>query len=217
MATTRATFVTWSSTSSRCSTSRTASAPGRRAADEDTARGVLKRLKPGHRPCGVVRRRDRNPPVFDPRRTRHAARVVKKSTSAVGRRVVPPGPADELGGFGIRRRCSGGRRADPGANPAAFMYMRAPASRDHAQERHDEQKRWRRSLDRAWAPRCAHEPDAARTWRRPHQGRAPADGSWHLDGVKRFITSATDMTENIMHMVLARPRPQHRVAAGTKA
>jgi alkylation response protein AidB-like acyl-CoA dehydrogenase len=32
------------------------------------------------------------------------------------------------------------------------------------------------------------------------------DGSWHIDGVKRFITSAEqDMTENIFHLVLARP------------
>ena len=32
------------------------------------------------------------------------------------------------------------------------------------------------------------------------------DGSWHIEGVKRFITSAEhDMTENIVHFVLARP------------
>jgi len=32
------------------------------------------------------------------------------------------------------------------------------------------------------------------------------DGSWHLEGVKRFITSAEhDLTENIVHLVLARP------------
>src|SRR3546814_11515364 len=41
-------------------------------------------------------------------------------------------------------------------------------------------------------------------------GRAKAvpneDGSWNITGVKRFITSATnDMTENVMHLVLARP------------
>ncbi|MGZ4595132.1 MAG: acyl-CoA dehydrogenase, partial [Actinomycetes bacterium] len=33
-----------------------------------------------------------------------------------------------------------------------------------------------------------------------------ADGSWHIEGVKRFITSAEhDMAENIVHLVLARP------------
>ena len=32
------------------------------------------------------------------------------------------------------------------------------------------------------------------------------DGSWHIEGVKRFITSAEhDMSENIIHLVLARP------------
>ena len=33
------------------------------------------------------------------------------------------------------------------------------------------------------------------------------DGTWHLDGVKRFITSgdADDLGENILHLVLARP------------
>ena len=33
-----------------------------------------------------------------------------------------------------------------------------------------------------------------------------ADGSWHIEGTKRFITSAEhDMAENIIHLVLARP------------
>ena len=33
-----------------------------------------------------------------------------------------------------------------------------------------------------------------------------ADGTWHIEGVKRFITSAEhDMTDNIVHLVLARP------------
>jgi alkylation response protein AidB-like acyl-CoA dehydrogenase len=32
------------------------------------------------------------------------------------------------------------------------------------------------------------------------------DGTWHIEGVKRFITSAEhDMSENIIHLVLARP------------
>ena len=32
------------------------------------------------------------------------------------------------------------------------------------------------------------------------------DGSWHIEGVKRFITSGEhDMADNILHLVLARP------------
>ena len=40
------------------------------------------------------------------------------------------------------------------------------------------------------------------------------DGSWHISGVKRFITSAEhDMSDNIVHLVLARPEG---AGAGTK-
>jgi alkylation response protein AidB-like acyl-CoA dehydrogenase len=41
------------------------------------------------------------------------------------------------------------------------------------------------------------------------------DGSWHIDGVKRFITSGDsgEMFENIFHLVLARPEG---AGAGTK-
>ena len=44
------------------------------------------------------------------------------------------------------------------------------------------------------------------------------DGSWHLEGVKRFITSAEhDLTDNIVHMVLARPEgPGIESRPGTK-
>ena len=32
------------------------------------------------------------------------------------------------------------------------------------------------------------------------------DGTWHIEGVKRFITSAEhDLADNIFHLVLARP------------
>jgi alkylation response protein AidB-like acyl-CoA dehydrogenase len=32
------------------------------------------------------------------------------------------------------------------------------------------------------------------------------DGTWHITGTKRFITSGdSDLTENIIHFVLARP------------
>ena len=44
------------------------------------------------------------------------------------------------------------------------------------------------------------------------------DGSWHLEGVKRFITSAEqDVTDNIVHLVLARPEgPGIESRPGTK-
>ncbi len=44
------------------------------------------------------------------------------------------------------------------------------------------------------------------------------DGTWHLEGVKRFITSAEhDLTDNIIHLVLARPEgPGRRESARDK-
>ena len=72
-----------------------------------------------------------------------------------------------------------------------------------------EQQRWAElMIERGWgATMVLTEPDAGSD---VGAGRTKAvrqeDGSWHLEGVKRFITSADqDLTENIMHMVLARP------------
>jgi alkylation response protein AidB-like acyl-CoA dehydrogenase len=97
-----------------------------------------------------------------------------------------------------------------GANPPAFMYMSGPgfaAILDHLGN--DEQKRIAQiMIDRQWgATMVLTEPDAGSD---VGAGRAKAvqqqDGTWHITGVKRFITSAEhDMTENIIHLVLARP------------
>jgi alkylation response protein AidB-like acyl-CoA dehydrogenase len=63
-------------------------------------------------------------------------------------------------------------------------------------------------IERGWgATMVLTEPDAGSD---VGAGRAKAikqeDGSWHIDGVKRFITSGEhDLTENIIHLVLARP------------
>jgi alkylation response protein AidB-like acyl-CoA dehydrogenase len=45
-----------------------------------------------------------------------------------------------------------------------------------------------------------------------------SDGTWHIEGVKRFITSGEhDLTENIIHLVLARPQGVEGVGGpGTK-
>ena len=63
-------------------------------------------------------------------------------------------------------------------------------------------------VDEGWAGTMVlTEPDAgsdvgAATTRAVDQG----DGIWHLEGVKRFITGGEhDLTENILHLVLARP------------
>jgi alkylation response protein AidB-like acyl-CoA dehydrogenase len=83
------------------------------------------------------------------------------------------------------------------------------------------QKKWAEiCIERGWgATMVLTEPDAGSD---VGAGRTKAvlqeDGSWHIDGVKRFITSADqDLTENIMHLVLARPEgPGIEAKAGTK-
>ena len=196
-------------------------------ADEDTARGVLSELN--NLAIGPLAASfadaDRNPPVFDPKT--HSATLpesFKKSYQALWdgewyRLSLP----DELGGFGIPPSVQwAAAELILGANPAAFMYM-AGASFAAIMHKNgnDEQKRWAQiTIDRAWgATMVLTEPDAGSD---VGVGRTKAvlqeDGSWHLDGVKRFITSGDqDMTENIMHMVLARPEgPGIEPRPGTK-
>ena len=63
-------------------------------------------------------------------------------------------------------------------------------------------------IDRQWgATMVLTEPDAGSDVGAGRTRALPQpDGSWHLEGVKRFITSGEqDMTENIIHLVLARP------------
>src|ERR1700742_4099389 len=72
-----------------------------------------------------------------------------------------------------------------------------------------EQKRFaERAVERGWgATMVLTEPDAGSD---VGAGRTKAveqpDGTWHIEGVKRFITGAEhDLAENIFHLVLARP------------
>ena len=91
------------------------------------------------------------------------------------------------------------------------MYLAGPILADilyhigNEQQRH--WRRWRSSATGA-PPWCSPNPTPARTSApaAPRRSQQP-DGTWHIDGVKRFITNgdSDDLFENIMHMVLARP------------
>jgi alkylation response protein AidB-like acyl-CoA dehydrogenase len=97
-----------------------------------------------------------------------------------------------------------------GANPAVYMFSSGPGFAQilwHIGT--PEQKKFAElALERQWgATMVLTEPDAGSD---VGAGRAKAvqqpDGTWHIEGVKRFITSAEhDMSENIFHLVLARP------------
>ena len=97
-----------------------------------------------------------------------------------------------------------------GANPALFMYASGPQFA-HAIWRNgtaEQRKLAQLMVDKRWAATMVlTEPDAGSD---VGAGRARAypqpDGSWHVEGVKRFITSGEhDLSENIVHLVLARP------------
>ncbi|SDC86632.1 acyl-CoA dehydrogenase [Actinokineospora iranica] len=183
--------------------------------DEDTARGVLAELN--NLAVGPLAESfadaDRNPPVYDPKTfSATLPESFKKSYKALWdgewwRLGLP----NELGGFGLPPTVQwAASELILGANPALFMYMAGP---NFAMIVHkngtEEQQRWAQiMIDRAWgATMVLTEPDAGSD---VGAGRTKAvkqeDGSWHIDGVKRFITSGDqDLTENIMHLVLARP------------
>jgi alkylation response protein AidB-like acyl-CoA dehydrogenase len=156
---------------------------------------------------------DRNPPVFDPQT--HAVTMpaaFKKSFRALmdaelWRLAVPP----ELGGT-IAPRSLNWAIAEfiLGANPAAWMYCNGPTFATILWNLGTpEQRRFAElAVEREWgATMVLTEADAGSD---VGAGRARAveqpDGTWHIEGVKRFITTAEhDMAENIFHLVLARP------------
>jgi alkylation response protein AidB-like acyl-CoA dehydrogenase len=183
--------------------------------DLQTARDTLKELNavatgPLAEPFADA---DRNPPVFDP--ATHTVTLPQSFKDSY--KVLWDGEwwrlglPVELGGYGIPPTVQwAAAELILGSNPAAFMYMAGPnfASVVHKNGT-DEQKHWAElMISRAWgATMVLTEPDAGSD---VGAGRTKAvqqaDGTWHIDGVKRFITSAEhDMAENIMHLVLARP------------
>jgi alkylation response protein AidB-like acyl-CoA dehydrogenase len=168
---------------------------------------------------------DRNPPVFDP--ATHSVALPQSLKDAYKllwdgewwRLGLPV----ELGGYGIPPSVQwAASELILGANPAAFMYLAGPSFAAVVHRTGTpQQQRWAEiMIDRGWgATMVLTEPDAGSD---VGAGRTKAvqqaDGTWHLDGVKRFITSADqDVTENIMHLVLARPEgPGITPRPGTK-
>ncbi|HKS46273.1 MAG TPA: acyl-CoA dehydrogenase [Amycolatopsis sp.] len=195
--------------------------------DEETVRGVLAELNT--LAVGPLAESfadaDRNPPVYDPKTfSATLPESFKKSYRALrDGEWWRLGLNNELGGFGLPPTvCWAASELILGANPALFMYMAGPSFAGILDRNgNEEQKRWAHiMIERAWgATMVLTEPDAGSD---VGAGRTKAvrqeDGSWHLEGVKRFITSGDqDMTENIMHLVLARPEsPGIEAKAGTK-
>jgi alkylation response protein AidB-like acyl-CoA dehydrogenase len=183
--------------------------------DLDTARGILeevRRLAEGPLAESFVDA-DRHPPVFDPATGEVTMpESFKKSYRALMdaewfRLTLPP----ELGGTNAPRTLGwGAAEFILGSNPAAWMYGAGPTFANTLWRiGTPEQKRFAEmAIERGWtATMVLTEPDAGSD---VGAGRAKAiqqpDGTWHIEGVKRFITCAEhDMAENIFHLVLARP------------
>jgi alkylation response protein AidB-like acyl-CoA dehydrogenase len=97
-----------------------------------------------------------------------------------------------------------------GSNAPIWMYASGPsfATTLH-REGTEEQKRWAKLfVEKGWGSTMVlTEPDAGSDVGAGRTRAVPQpDGSWHIEGVKRFITSAEhDLTDNIIHYVLARP------------
>ena len=166
---------------------------------------------------------DRNPPVFEP--DRHAV-----SVSAELAKSVQTVKDAEWWRIGLAEGIGGVSAPGPVtwainemlhcANPAAaFFYSMGPAMANALfVEGTQQQKRWAAmALERGWAATmvlteadAGSDVGAART-----KAIAQPDGSWHIEGVKSFISGGDvgDTAENIFHLVLARPQG---AGAGTK-
>jgi alkylation response protein AidB-like acyl-CoA dehydrogenase len=154
-----------------------------------------------------------------------AARGVQEELPGLdGRRVLAAGPAR-----GARRhagpvrastgRSRAGARRQPGdldvrrrADAFAGVVTATATSATRSRPAHRRQA--------AGAPRwCSPSPTPAPT-SAPAAPRPPSndDGTWNIEGVKRFITSAEhDLADNIIHLVLARPEGVEGVGGpGTK-
>jgi alkylation response protein AidB-like acyl-CoA dehydrogenase len=195
--------------------------------DPDTLRDLLReldRLATGPLGEGYAEA-DRQPPVFDP--ATHTVTVPEPVRRAY--RLLWDGEwwrlglPTELGGLGVPATVQwAAAELILGANPAVFLYLAGPrfASIVHRLAT-PQQRRWAElMIERGWgATMVLTEPDAgsdvgaART-----RAVAQPDGTWHVDGVKRFITAAEhDLAENIVHLVLARPEgPDITAPPGTK-
>jgi alkylation response protein AidB-like acyl-CoA dehydrogenase len=183
--------------------------------DEQTVRGILAEVDrlAGGPLADSFADGDRNPPVFDPETSSvRLSEPFRKSFRALMdaqwyRLGLPAG----LGGTGAPRSLTWSlAEFILGANAAVWMYAGGPSFANVLWTiGTPEQRRFAElAVEREWgATMVLTEPDAGSD---VGAGRTRAieqpDGTWHIEGVKRFITSAEhDMAENIFHLVLARP------------
>jgi alkylation response protein AidB-like acyl-CoA dehydrogenase len=195
--------------------------------DQDTAKSILSEIDRLAREdiAASFEDGDRNPPVFDPethsvKMTESFAKSYQAFMDAEWYRLQLP---TELGGQPAPASLIWSMaELILGANPPVWMYAAGPNFANVVYRNGNDRDKLiaQHMVDRAWgATMVLTEPDAGsdvgagRTKATPND-----DGTWNLEGVKRFITSGEhDMSENIIHLVLARPQGVEGVGGpGTK-
>ncbi|WP_297775126.1 acyl-CoA dehydrogenase [Mycobacterium sp.] len=189
---------------------------GYRDLDEETVRTILAeaaRLAEGP-VADSFAFADRNPPVFDP--AEHTISVPDELAKTVAALKEAGwwrlGMAEEIGGMPAPPPLAWAvNEMLICANPSANFFCLGPfMSQALYIEGNEQQRRWAaEGVERGWAATMVlTEPDAGSD---VGAGRAKAfeqpDGTWHIEGVKRFISGGDvgDTAENIFHLVLARP------------
>ncbi|HEX5541402.1 MAG TPA: acyl-CoA dehydrogenase [Micromonospora sp.] len=183
--------------------------------DVDTARSILAEVDRLAREdlAASYTDGDRNPPVFDP--ATHTAPVpesFRKSYQAFmdsefWRLDLPA----ELDGTNAPRTLWWAlAELVLGANAPVWMYASGPSFAHMLhREGNEQQKKWAKLfIEKQWGSTMVlTEPDAGSDVGAGRSRAIPQpDGSWHIEGVKRFITSGEhDLSDNIIHYVLARP------------
>ena len=184
--------------------------------DSDTVRTMLEeasRLAEGP-VAATFADADRNPPTFDPDTHSVSLRDDFKASAKAwldgGWLLV--GLDEEIGGVPAPSMVSWAiNEFLLGAHPSVFLYLAGPMFASILNDiGNEQQKKWAAmAIERNWgATMVLTEPDAGSD---VGAGRAKAieqsDGTWHIEGTKRFITGGDsgDLFENIFHLVLARP------------
>ncbi len=183
--------------------------------DVDTAKEILAEVDRISREdlAASFEEGDRNPPVFDPAtNTAPVPAAFKKSYDAwMEAGFWSLGIPAEIGGtVAPSSLVWASAELILGANTPVWMYGAGPffGSVLYENGTDRDKKIAEFMVQRQWgATMVLTEPDAGSD---VGAGRAKAtpndDGTWNITGVKRFITSAeSDLQENIMHLVLARP------------
>lgn len=195
--------------------------------DTDTAREILREVDRLSREdlAASYEDSDRNPPVFDPAtNTAPIPAAFKKSYEAyMAAEYWRLQIVEDLGGQQAPSSVNWAMgELILGANAPIWMYAAGPsfAGVVHRNGTDRDKRIAQLMVEKQWgATMVLTEPDAGSD---VGAGRSRAtaneDGSWNITGVKRFITSAeSDLQENIIHLVLARPAGVEGVGGpGTK-